>query len=162
VAARLRTLPASLVASVKDNVLEERAFFDRHKWLYMDVTDWKDIERYVRSRIRYERALLRPLAPRLLDQPVTKPDYDVAALGRKYAERGSLLDRFGDGYLASADGRVRLVFVFLAGKATDMAANQRLSQAARAIVERLDPKSYAPDMAVGLGGDVQNVIEEQQ
>ena len=41
-----------------------------------------------------------------------------------------------------------------------MKGNQALSSAAKKVIDDLRPESYASDMVVGLGGDVQNVVEE--
>ena len=45
------------------------------------------------------------------------------------------------------------------GLAFGLAQNQALVDATRAAIARLDPVSYHPDLEVGLGGDVLNIIE---
>lgn len=162
VTAKLRELPPTLVARVKDNIIPERDFFEKNKSLYIDVSDWEDIKKYVRDRIRYERKAKNPFSLGLEDEQDApkKPEYDFDALKKKYADRSAGYSKFDTGYFESRDGRTHVVLAFLPGKVTDIGSNQRLSDAAHKIVADLNPKSYAPDMRVGFSGDVQNVVEE--
>ncbi|MBI3555260.1 MAG: MMPL family transporter [Deltaproteobacteria bacterium] len=168
VAARLRGLPPTLVARVKDSITDERAFFEKNKALYIDTADWKDVERYVHERIRHEKKRKNPFSLGLDDEsdddkaPSKKPEFDFEALKKKYAQRTSGTDKFPNGFFESRDGKTHVVLAFLPGKVTDISSNERLSVAAHEIVEKLNPRSYAPDMSVGFSGDVQNVVEEQR
>ncbi len=162
VAAGLRALPPTLVARVKDSITDERAFFEKNKALYIDTADWRDVERYVHERIRHEKKHKNPFSLGLDDEDDAKPEFDFAALKKKYADRTSGTDKFPNGYFESRDGKTHVVLAFLPGKVTDISSNERLSVAAHELVEKLNPKSYAPDMTVGFSGDVQNIVEEQR
>jgi predicted RND superfamily exporter protein len=147
IAAKLRELPHDLVARVEDNILEARAFFEKNKALYIDVNDWQNIEEYVRNRASHR------------SKQTAK--FDIEALKKKYAERSKEMDHFPGGYFSTADGKTRVVLAFLPGKVTGIETSERLSVAARNIVNNLNPLSYAPDMQVGFDGDVQNLVEER-
>ncbi|MBI2605206.1 MAG: MMPL family transporter [Deltaproteobacteria bacterium] len=158
--ARMRALPKTFVDRVEDNIRNEQAFFEKHRRLYMDLQDWEDLEAYVKARFRYERRI--KYAHSLLGPAETavKPMFDIEALKKKYADRSAGSGRFPDGYFVSRDGRTRVVLTRMPGKVTDVKSNQSLSRIAHETVAALNPKSYAPDMVVGFGGDVQNVVEE--
>lgn len=161
VAEKLEALPKELVARVKFNIKSEQEFFSRNKALYIDTSDWRDIEQYVRTRIRHERRAKNPFSLGLDDEATPKaPEYDFEALKKKYEERSSAVSKFADGLFESRDGKTHVVLAFLPGKVTDITSNQKLSEAAHKIVEDLNPRAYAPDMTVGFAGDVQNVVEE--
>ena len=166
VSAELKKLPTDLVARVEDNILREKEFFTANKSLYIDLQDWKDIDRYVSERIRWERTTTEsnPFSLGLSDdEEKTKPkEYDFTAFEEKYKKRAESMDRFPNGYFTSRDGRSGVVLAFLPGKVTDEKANERLSKAAHDIVNRLNPKTYDPLMIVGYDGDVQNMIEEHE
>ncbi len=159
VSARLRELPKDLVARVEDNIIKERDFFMKNRFLYMDLEDWEGIEDYLRTRYRYERSMRNKYSLSPINE---KPEFDIDGLKKKYSQRSSSIDRFPDGYFISRDGYSRVVLARLPGKVTDMTSNNRLSEAGHKIVADLNPKSYAPDMVVGFNGDVQNVVEEQR
>lgn len=163
VAAKLEALPPTLVARVEYNINSAKAFFEKNKSLYMDLSDWEQVLKYVKDRMRYERSAKKnPFSLGLEDEDASKPTYDFEALKKKYEERGNQVNRFREGYFESRDGRTHVVLGFLPGRTTDMSSNKRLSEEAHRIVNELNPKSYAPDMVVGYNGDVQNMVEEHE
>lgn len=161
-AQKLSELPTSLVDRVQYNIRSEKEFFSRNKSLYIDLEDWRDIDKYVHDRIRFEKKTKNPFSLGLDDEEekLQKPVFDFEGLKKKYSERSREVDRFPDGYFESRDGKTHVILVFLPGKVTDIAANKNLSDAAHRIVSELNPKSYTKDMVVGFDGDVQNVVEE--
>jgi len=161
IAAELKKLPPELVARVQNSISAEKSFFEKYKALYVDLDDWKRLDQYVRDRIRYERKGKSPFSLGLEDESQA-PSFDFEGLRKKYEERAGAYSRFPGGYFQSRDGRHTVVLAFLPGKVTDQQANQKLSAAAHTIVEKLAPKTYAPDMIVGFNGDVQNMVEEHE
>jgi predicted RND superfamily exporter protein len=159
VAAKLKQLPAEMVARVQYNISAEKNFFEENKSLYIDLDDWSSLERYIRSRIHYEKRKKGPFSLGLDDES-KEPTFDFEALKKKYTDRTSEIGHYPNGLFESKDGKVHVVLAFLPGKVTDISSNERLSKAAHQAVEELHPKSYAPDMVVGFSGDVQNVVEE--
>ena len=174
----LRKLPPSLVARVEDNVVRERDFFLGHKHLYMDLEDWAALDEYVGDRIEFEKAKFKKRQSRreasvrarklALNSKATpfssgiakEPQYDFKALEEKYRVRASTSDRLPNGYFRSANGYTAVVLAFLPGKVTDQNANQKLFEAAKAVVASLNPQRYDRAMRVGFNGDVSNLIEE--
>lgn len=182
--AELKKLPPTLVARVEDNIIKERAFFTKYKHLYMDLEDWRSLDEYVTARIshakeEYEKikrrsearkkarkaGLSRAEASRLAKEShgsEPAPEYDFSALENKYQSKAKELDRFPDGYFRSENGLTHVVLAFLPGKVTDQKANQKLFDAAKGIVQALNPKKYDRQMVVGFNGDVSNMIEEHE
>lgn len=164
VARRLRELPPDVVAQVKESVAEERKFFDRYRAYYVDLADLDEVLARAKGKIKSATKKMFDLG--LDDEEESSGgknlDLNVEKLKEKYAGKSEALGRFPDDYFQSNEGRTRVVLAFLPGKVTEMAGNQRLSEAASQIIRELDPKKYAPDMVVGLGGDVQNVVEENR
>ncbi len=164
VARKLRELPSEIVAQVKESVAEERKFFNRHRAYYVDLADLENILATAKGKVKSATKQMFDLG--LDDEEEAAPSANLndslQGLREKYASKSDALDRFPDDYFQSNGGQTRVVLAFLPGKVTEMAGNQRLSEAALKIVRELDPTKYAPDMKVGLGGDVQNVVEENR
>jgi len=163
VAKRLKELPPDLVAQVKESIREERTFFDRNRGYYVDLADLEEVLATSKAKLKSETKKLFNLG---LDDEEgdnsKKLGLPIKRLRKKYDAKGGTLDRFPDDYFQSNGGHTRVALAFLSGKVTDVGGNQRLSEAAGKIVRDLDPAKYAPDMKVGLGGDVQNVVEENR
>jgi predicted RND superfamily exporter protein len=165
VAERLRRLPPDVVAQVKEDVRDERRFFEKYRAYYVDLPDLEEVLAKARAKLRAETKKAFSLG---LDddedeaEDTKKLGLPIKKLREKYDTKSGTLDRFPDDYFQMNQGRTRVVLAFLPGKVTDVGGNQRLSAAAGAIVKDLDPAKYAPDMRVGLGGDVQNVVEENR
>lgn len=165
VAERLRALPPEIVAQVKEDIAEERKFFDRNRAYYVELNDLEEILAKAKAKLKSETKKAFSLG--LDDEEDNHADskrlgINVQKLREKYDSKSGALDRFPDNYFQMNQGKTRVVLAFLPGKVTDVGGNKRLSEAAEKIVKELDPKKFAPDMQVGLGGDVQNVVEENR
>lgn len=180
----LKKLPPSLVARVEDNVVKERQFFLDHKHLYMDLEDWRALDEFVESRIAFEKAQYERVQERVRRRAALRkrgvegarlysvknrpsldplpPQFDFKGLEEKYRERSEEADRLPEGQFQSENGFTHVVLAFLPGKVTDQKANEKLHAAAKAIVEKLNPKRYDRSMVVGFNGDVSNLIEEHE
>ncbi|MGZ3650805.1 MAG: efflux RND transporter permease subunit [Bdellovibrionota bacterium] len=163
---RLRALSPEVVAQVKEDIKEERRFFERNRAFYVDLPDLEEV-------LAKSKAKLKSATKKMFSLGIDE-DEDQAAdtkklglpikrLREKYDSKNQgTLDRFPDDYFQMNHGTTRVVLAFLPGKVTALRGNKLLSEAAAQIVSELDPKKYAPDMKVGLGGDVQNVVEENR
>ncbi|MGZ3711136.1 MAG: efflux RND transporter permease subunit [Bdellovibrionota bacterium] len=147
------TIPESIRGEVKAGIKEEMDFFNRNKALYIDLADWQSALRFVKKKVGRAAFDLG-----LDDEDDSKLDFK--SLKQKYSSRTSLFAQFKEGLFQSADGKTRFILVFMPGNATDMHANKALSQAAEEQIKKINLASYAPDIKVGLGGDVQNVVDE--
>lgn len=150
---KLAKLPPDIVSKVKSNIKYERDFFNRHKSLYIDLEDWEKIKSYVKKKAGKAAFNLN------LDDTSTET-YSFKNFEKKYKEKASRFANFEDDLFQSKDGKTRIILAFLPGKVTDIKSNQALSDAAKKVIADINPKSYAADMVVGLGGDVQNLVEE--
>lgn len=166
IADELRKLPPSLVARVENNILKEKAFFEHYKGLYIDLEDWQAIDEYATRRIAWERAhasqTMFNIRGKRDPKKLGQPQFDFKALEEKYRKRTEGLTPFQKGYFQSADGHRAVILAFLPGKTTDEKANEKLSDAAREIVNKMNLKKIDPFLEVGYSGDVRNMIEEHE
>ena len=160
----MRLLPPEVVAQVKESVRDERKFFEKHRAYYVDLADLEDVLAKAKAKLKRETKKMFDLGLDDEEEPVDSRNLGmpIKRLREKYSSKEGMLERFPDDYFQSNGGRTRVVLGFLPGKVTNVGGNQRLSEATAKIVSDLDPRKYAPDMRVGLGGDVQNVVEENR
>lgn len=151
----LKKIPENIISKVKSDIKFERDFFSRHKTLYIDLEDWQKIKTYVRKKAGKQAFNLN------LDEDAPKSEsFTLKNFEKKYKEKTSRFAKFEDDLFQSEDGKTRIILAFLPGKVTDIKGNQAVSDAAKKVIDALEIKKYAPDMVVGLGGDVQNLVEE--
>jgi len=159
-ARELQKAPRDVIASVEYRINKELQFFKDRRTLYIELGDLIRIRNYIRDRIEYERMIHNPLNI-FSGQSIPEPALDFKALLKKYEGKVSAYSRFPDGYYATPDGTKRVVIANLPGKTSGIKQVTVLKDFAAAAVQRLDPGSYSPDMAIHYAGGVQNVIEEQ-
>ncbi|MBK8012832.1 MAG: MMPL family transporter [Deltaproteobacteria bacterium] len=96
-----------------------------------------------------------------LDDTDANADFDVSDIEAKYANVLELAKRFPDGYFESKDQTELAIVVVQQGLSFGLERNRALVAAVESLVADLNPTHYDPQMKVGLGGDVKNLIEEQ-
>ncbi len=146
-------IPLTVRGEVKAGIKEEMDFFGRHKGLFIELEDWRSALRFVKKKVGRAAFDLG-----LDDEDDSKLDFN--SLQQKYSSRTSLFSQFKEGLFQNEAGTTRFILIFMPGNATDMTANKALSKAATEIIAASKIADYSPDMKVGLGGDVQNVVDE--
>ncbi len=159
-AKELEAYPKSVVHSVEYRIDKEIKFFSVRRALYIDSKDLIKIRNFLKRRISYEKELYNPIHI-FSGKEIPEPFMDFMALKQKYSTQTDSFNHFPDGFYASEDEKIRALVVYLPGKSSDALANQRLKQAVLDSVEKLNPKTYSPELEVKYTGNVQNMIEEQ-
>lgn len=158
VAAKLKTLPPSLVARVHWRVEAEQDFLDRHGALYADEKDLVAARAALRSQVARANPLLIDIADEAESPPAPALDDVLGRVKSAYAR----LDRYPDGYLAGENGHTLILMVSPPGAAVSLEDDERLYLAVDEVVRSVDPKSFHPSIQVGYGGDIKTVIEAQE
>lgn len=160
----------SVIRYVESGTKEVRRFFDENKWLYASVGELEKAD----EAIELELALRGGLIDDLDDgeaggasggQAVGAPEKDGLSLDDTWAElqrRLKKIDEFPSGYFSTPDGRmVAIRIVSRSAGMGDRKAAQLLDDVT-ALVDRLEPARFHPDMQVGYAGDIPNAIAEQK
>ncbi len=156
-AAKLMTLPPSLISRVHWRLDAEKEFLDQHGALYADVKDLVT----ARDALKAQAARANPLLVDLSDEtgtPAPNLDEVMARIKSAYGR----LDRFPDAYLAGENGHTLVVLVSPPGAAVSLEDDQRIFDAVDGAVRALDPQSFHPSIRVGYGGEIKSVIEAQE
>jgi predicted exporter len=164
-AQKIRTLPPELVGLAVADIKTERAWFEARQGLYMSLADLQML------RDRLPAALQRAKNPLVvgLDDDASAPqagDETLESLqkrlrhGSAQAVGLSLMDRFGDGYFTTADGKITSVVVMPPGGLFHEHAGERLHAQVLRLIKELDKKAYDVE-EVGLSGDIESGLEER-
>ena len=156
-AAKLKTLPPSLVSRVHWRVDAEKEFLDRHGALYADLKDLTS----ARDALKLQAAKVNPLLVELDDaESPPAPSLDEA-LARVKSAYGRL-DRFPDAYLAGENGHTLVMLISPPGAAVSLEQDERIFNAVDGTVRAMNPLSFHPSIRVGYGGEIKSVIEAQE
>ncbi|MBC7397126.1 MAG: MMPL family transporter [Bdellovibrionales bacterium] len=160
-AAEVKKLPSDVSSGVEYKINEELAFFNDRKSLFVQLSDLKRIKNYIRAKINYEVQLYNPLT---IFQEVNTPEprLDLRAIQKKYEGQADSYSRFPDAYYASTDEKIRVLLVNQPGQSSGIEGAKNLKKSVSDLVAKLDPKKYAPDLAVRYTGGVADMIEEHE
>jgi predicted RND superfamily exporter protein len=160
-ARELEKLPETTIAGVEYRIDKELAFFQGRRSLFIDKSDLMSIRNFIEERIDYELTLYNPLTI-VENKNIREPTLDFKKLKGKYESKTSGYSRFPGGYYASTDETKRVLLANLPANASGITASKHLREATDAVIARLGPKSYAPDLDIHFGGGVQDLIDEHE
>ncbi|AUX40029.1 RND efflux transporter [Sorangium cellulosum] len=165
--------PASLIRYMETGTKEVRRFFDENKWLYASVRELETADEAIELELALRGGLIEDLdddggeraGEGGGDAPAAAPEKKGLSLDQTWEElerRLKKIDEFPSGYFATPDGRmVALRIVSRSAGLGDRSAAQLLDDVT-ALVGRLGPASFHPEMQVGYAGDIPNAIAEQR
>jgi predicted RND superfamily exporter protein len=178
-----------LIAYVESGTKDVRKFFQDHKWLYADVKELEDAEQTLDHQIAIRGGIVPDLleddkpAPVPPPKPAAKPQPGVKgaapppppppnpeakpALGldqyrEKWTQQANKNDDFPTGYFATPDGKAMGIRIVSKTAGMGDANGDALRNMVEDMIEEVNPRSFNPDMQVGLAGDIANANEEKQ
>jgi uncharacterized protein len=156
-AARVRKFPPALVAAVRTDLSQERAFVESHAPLYVTQADLEEVRRRVEARRDWEVAQAGGF--NLEDEPAPSADFsDIEARYRGKNPAGHLPP---DGRLSSTQARVTLMLIDVPGYSTGTRQVRELMGRVRGELDALGgPQRYAAGMKVGFAGSPVLAVEE--
>jgi predicted RND superfamily exporter protein len=163
---RLRqNLPPNYVRYVEYKIDEQKAFYEKNKYLYVDLRDLQEIRDRVRDRIEEEKWKRSPLAVDLgleEDDPDSSAGFSLSDIEQKYEKKRAKLEKYPGGYFVGEEGRLLAILVKPYGTATGVDFSRKLVKAVEKEIAALDPSAYHPSMKVGLTGKYRTNIDQYQ
>jgi predicted RND superfamily exporter protein len=148
-----------LIQSIRNKLGDEKQFFEKRVPFFIETADLEDIAERIEDAANDARARANPLLVDLEDkEPVS---LDLSDIEKKYAGRSDLLGRFPNDYFELADGTRLAILVRRRGLAFSLSDNKAVLVIVEEALNRLQPAKYHPEMQVGLGGEVKNLVDEQ-
>ena len=156
---KLKELPKPYVRFVDYNTKEVREFYEKNKYLYIELEDLKTIHRRLKDKIEYEKIRQNPFFFELEDRKV---GFDISDIEEKYKGRTDDFDQFTGGYYFSKDQKLAIVIVQPFGTATGTRFAKDLIAKVDSVVQSTNPTSYHPTLSVHYRGKYKRVLEEYQ
>ncbi|MFU8802600.1 MAG: efflux RND transporter permease subunit [Bradymonadaceae bacterium] len=153
-AEKLRELPEIALAHFHN----DKAFFDKHQLLYLDVEDLDTLHDRIRARIRRSKQRANPLFVDLR-RPSAEPEdgfIDTRDIEEKYED---LAHQDYKEYLVADDGYSLTIVVRFVETSTDLAATNRLLDNVRRVGDELEPAKFHEEMVLEFGG---GLVHRQQ
>lgn len=122
-------------------------FFDKHKLLYLELKDLKDIRDRIRRKIQQEK--LGPLYISFDEEGDKELNFEE--MEEKYKDRYGA-DQAESEFYVSPSGKIYAIYVESKKPNLNMAEERAFQDKIREIAESVDLKSYAADMKLYFGG----------
>jgi predicted RND superfamily exporter protein len=177
-----KNLSEEFLVYIRYNLKAEKEFYEKHKHLYADLGDLKEIYRRLSDKIRYERIKNNPVLSMDFDGEALAPvEFDVSDIREKYEKKTSFYERYIDGYFSGEDGHLFAIFLYPPGTATGVDFGKRMVKTVKAetavvcaggtVPAGSDPEQvisegckqrYHPSIEVGFAGGIVTAIVEQE
>jgi hypothetical protein len=159
---KLAALDPALVSSVDSGTRDVRAFFDRNQALYADLAKLREI--HARLLEAYDLRVQRA-AGLALDDEQSDDGLELGALDKELAEstqkaRGQEPGKDGY-YIGDAGGQLAAILVHTPLGGFDAGARE-LRARVQTLLAQLEPSEFAPDLRVGLTGDLITGVEAEE
>lgn len=160
------------VRSARNKLGEERDFFEARWWLLADLADLEEIRDRIDDAITRAKIRANPLLVDLEETTETstggpkKVELDLSDIEKKYEKQAGFATRFPDRYFERLDEEQKpaiwrqAVIVRRRGLAFGVTENAKVIEKVEAAILKLEPAKFHPELVVGLGGDVKNIVEE--
>jgi uncharacterized protein len=147
-AEKLREMPEIALAHFHN----DKAFFEKHQLLYLDVKDLETLHDRIRTRIRRAKQRANPLFVDLRRPSAEETEdglLDTSDIEEKYQDQAH---QDYKEYLVADDGYSLTIVVRFVETSTDLAATNRLLDKVRKAGEDLEPRKFHADMVLEFGG----------
>lgn len=153
----LEKLGPPWVGSAESGVHEAYRFLAPRAGLYAPRDKLEKLRDDVNARFEYEVA---KATDTLLDESEPPPPLDAETLKKSFGIGDVDVDRYPDGYYQSKDGKNVVVAVRSKVLGSDIARGTEALERIRSVLDRVDPKTFHPQITYGFSGDLQSGISE--
>ncbi len=160
--ARLKAYPPDYINRIEYNVSDLKEFFEKNKYLYMDLNDLREIRDRLSRRIQKEKLKKIGLLLDLETKEEEKAGFDTQDIENKYRSKIGPYENYTKGYFFGEGGRLMAILIRPPGDATGIDFSRRLVTKINQTISELNPVSYDPSMKVGLTGKFRRVLFEYQ
>jgi predicted RND superfamily exporter protein len=149
-------LPQGEVAFIDYRVTEARAFYEKNKFLYIDLADLRTLRDRLRDKVRDEER--RRMVVQLDDEPPAR--FDADDIRQKYQARAKELDHFPDGYFITPDHTLQALLLRVPSSALGEGSTQKLVDDVARVLDKLRPETRG--YRILYGGDPLTALDERQ
>jgi predicted RND superfamily exporter protein len=147
------------VGAVENGVHEAKDFLGPRAGLYAEQAKLEKLRDDIQARYEYEVSKATGTDIEL-DPEDIPPPIEPERWKKEFGIGDDSAERYPDGYYESEDGRSLVVAIRSKVASTDIELGTEALRRVREVVERVDPKSFAPGITYGFAGDLQTGISE--
>lgn len=158
----LNTIDQTFIKKVNYTIADAKDFYEKNKYLYLDLEDLKTIRQRLNAKIKYEKLKNNPLFFDLEDNEV---EFDISDIEAKYKNQDSQQnkyspDQFYKGYFFSKDQDYAIIIIQPGSSISGISANERLIKKVAQTIEQTIPKSQHKNLSIQLSGSVYETVFE--
>lgn len=157
--AKLKEYPKDYIDTIEYNVADIRNFFEKNKYMYMDIKDLQEIYDRLDRKIQNEKLKKSGL---LIDfqSDEEKKAFSTDDIEEKYKSKAGNYQDYTDGYFFGEGGKLLAVVIRPPGSSTGIDFSKKLVARVENTIADLKPATYNPAMKVGLTGKFKRVLFE--
>jgi len=156
---RLTTFP-EYVQRIEYNVSDTKKFFEKNKYLYMDLDDLKEIHDRLDHKIQREK--LKKAGLYLDFETKEESEFTTKDLEDKYKDKAGNYQDYTDGYFFGEGGHLMAIVVRPPSSATGIDFSRKLVAKVQKTIDEMNPAQYHPSLKVGLTGKYRRILFEYQ
>lgn len=138
-----------LIANVDYESNTVKKFYDKNKYLYVEMDDLKEIHNRVKQQIDYEKIKKSPLYIEFGDEP---RKFDISDIEDKYKAKTSRYEHYEDGYFTTPDATEAVIILKPIKSATGLEFAEMLMGRVQKVIDSVDPKKFDPSIKTTFGG----------
>ena len=161
-AAKLKEYPPEFIQRVEYNVSETKTFFQKNKYLYMELADIQEIYHRLERRIDQEKLKATGIYLDFTTKEEREKESTFSDLEERYKSKASHYDQYLDGYFFDNNQKTLAVIIRPPGSATGVDFSKKLIDRIQGTISELNPSRYHPSMKVGFTGKFRRVLFEYQ
>lgn len=138
-----------LIANVDYESNSVKKFYDKNKYLYVELNDLKEIHNRVKQQIDYEKIRKSPLYIEFGDEP---RKFDISDIEDKYKAKTSRYEHYEDGYFTTPDATEAVIILKPIKSATGLEFAEMLMGRVQKVIDSVDPKKFDPSIKTTFGG----------
>ncbi len=153
-------MPPGLLRYADYNNSDQRAFFEKNKYLYAETKDLEEVHDRLKKKIDFELTCKNAFFFDLTGQCKKDPGFDMGDLQAKYKRESARYDHFQGGYYTNKDGTLLAILFKPAGDASSITRVRQFLGAVFPLIAEIDPKSFDPSLAIHFTGNYRQADEE--
>ncbi len=160
--AKLKEYPLEFINQIEYNAAATKDFFQKNKYLYMDLVDIREIHNRLEHRIQQEKLKKTGLYLDFETDDEKGKGFSTQDIEDKYKSKTSNYEHYIDGYYFDAAQQTMAIVIKPPGSSTGIDFSRKLVAKLNETISSLHPEQFHPSMKVGLTGKFRRVLFEYQ
>lgn len=158
---KLKLYPKRYIEDIDYNISHAKEFYEKNKYLYMDLTDLTEIRDRLDRKIQQTKLKTSGLYFDFEDNSANE-DVFGSDIKTKYKAKTAYYDQYTDGYYFGENGQLMVLIIRPPGTSSGIEFARDLVARVTQTIQEMDPQKYDPSLKAGLTGRARMVLFEYQ